>query len=150
MLRQTLSLLLSIALLSSQAVACCGHAHPGHANDSTQRAHVHLHGHAHGQQGKHHHGHASHDHFPVAGNAATTLVAADSFEHDSDAIYLGEPDPLLLTPGHTVAMKSPCCSCLPVILLYSFPRSDSHLLECSRPRFALAHALILQTGRLLL
>mgnify|MGYP001544895092 CR=1 FL=1 len=149
MFRQVLSLLLMIALLANQAVAFCGHVHPGHGDESSQRAHVHLHGHSHGH-GHHHHGEPDPlEHVPATGNSANS-VASNSPGHDNDAIFLGEPNQLLLNSGQIPAKKSHCFSYMPGTTEIRFSRATSRLRKCRLNRPAVAHALYLQTSRLLL
>ena len=154
MIRQLLSLLLITALLGNQAVVCCGHAHE-RSSDHTSRAHIHMggHSHNHGAGHHHHHGHqhddSDHQHFPERTDPPG-LSPANSVDHDSDAVYFAEDQQVLLAPGDISLKKSSAAVTIPEPLMYGYPDSQILSLECTGPHSAFAHALYLQTSRLLL
>ena len=151
MIRQLLSLCLITALLGNQAVACCGHTHEGNT-DHTSRAHIHMGGHSHGH-GHHHHDHqhddSDHQHAPVRSDSPG-LSPANSIDHESDAVYFAEEQQVVLASGDISLKKSPTALTIPELFNYGYPDSQIHSIECAWLRPALAHALYLQTNRLLL
>lgn len=155
MIRQLLSLFLIAALLANQAVACCGHVHDGDALDHTSRVHVHLggHSHCHGPAGHHHHG--DHEHGPDDSQIpdqdnSLAIIPANSSDHDSDAIYVAEQEQVLAAFVKILVKKSPCFTTIPVSYNYEYHLSQTGLPECGQSGQSFAHALYLQTGRLLL
>ena len=155
MIRQLFSLFLIAAFLGSQAVACCGHTHEG-SSDHTSRSHIHMGGHSHSHgpgHHHHHHGHQhddfDHQHFPEQSDSPG-LSSANSVDHDNDAVYFVEQQQVLLVSGDISLKKSPSTTTIPESFNYGYPLSQAQLLECSQPGLTLAHALYLQTSRLLL
>lgn len=154
MIRQLLSLCLVTALLASQAVVCCGHSHE-ETNSQASRAHIHLggHSHCHGAGHHHHHGDSHHgsnhpensdrDDSPILGSECCC-------DHDSDAVYFGEQDPILLDSSQLAVKKSPCSVTVPPSRNYGYPLSEDYRSELLGPMLAHPRARYLQTIRLLL
>ncbi len=106
MFRRILSLILVPVLLANQAVLCCAHSHVDSVNGGqSQRAHIHHSGHSHdsshnhGDSGDHQHDDSSQSEYPIA-----ELETGDPFEHDHDAIYIGEQVELHL-PASRVSIE---------------------------------------------
>lgn len=154
MIRQLLSLFLITALLANQAVVCCGHTHDGVTSDHSSRAHIHLGGRSHCHEtGQHHHHGEEQDsrnrQIPDRSDGLATDPITSS-DHDDDTIYVCEQESVLVASGKIVVKKSPCFVAIPGSINCGYRLSEARLLGCSQPRLTFAHALYLQTSRLLL
>lgn len=158
MIRQLLSSILIVALLGSQAVACCGHSHVGSSNHAL-RAHIHLSGHDHGPD--HHHDHGLHDHdlhhdeccHPASSESVESpcLSFPKSVSHEDDAIYFAQTNQELRLDSSDISLKkSPMVLTVPELMTYGNPERLILSGDCTEPHPARAIALFQQTNRLLL
>lgn len=152
MIRHFLNLVLVAALLGNQAVCCCGHTH-GESGEHTSRAHVHIGGYSHSHCSccdHHHNENDNHLHHGSQHADKSDLSLSNTFDHDGDAIYLVEEQPIHSLASDHSLKKSPVASTTPQLVLYRYPYSQLEPPRYSAVLTAFTAAHYLRTIRLLI